>query len=131
MASADPNAQALVVLARWHHFSMLLTGDAEAEAVPVDPGPIDVLKIAHHGSEDTGLASLLDRTSPKLALISVGEDNSYGHPTPSTLATLATHDVPTMRTDVDGTIVLDVNRAGFGKREAIPGRADTQSSPAN
>ena len=42
---------------------MLLTADAEAEAVPLDPGPIDVLKVAHHGSDDAGLGALLDRTA--------------------------------------------------------------------
>jgi competence protein ComEC len=123
LAGADPNAQALVVLARWRHFSMLLTADAEAESVPIDPGPVDVLKVAHHGSDDAGLGALLDRTLPKLALISVGEDNPYGHPTPGTLATLAIHDVLTMRTDLDGTIVLNVNRAGFegGRGNPLPG----------
>jgi competence protein ComEC len=110
LAGADPNTQALVLLARWHDFSILLTADAEAEAVPIDPGPIDVLKVAHHGSDDAGLDSLLDRTDPKLAVISVGADNSYGHPTPGTLATLAAHHVPTLRTDRGGTIVLDVSR---------------------
>ena len=64
---------------------MLLTGDAEAEAVPMDPGPVDVLKVAHHGSEDAGLGELLDRSVPKLAVISVGAGNSYGHPTDATL----------------------------------------------
>jgi competence protein ComEC len=92
---------------------MLLTGDAEAEAVPLDPGPIDVLKVSHHGSDDGGLASLLDRSSPQLALISVGADNPFGHPTPGTLATLAAHQVPVLRTDRDGTVALDVGRAGF------------------
>jgi competence protein ComEC len=111
LAGADPNTQALVLLARWRDFSMLLTADAEAEAVPVDPGPVDVLKVAHHGSDDAGLDELLDRTAPKLALISVGADNPYGHPTVATLATLAAHHVPTLRTDRDGTIVLDVSRA--------------------
>ena len=82
-AGADPNAQALVLLARWRDFSMLLTADAEAEAVPIDPGPVDVLKVAHHGSDDAGLDALLDRTRPQLAVISVGADNSYGHPTPA------------------------------------------------
>ena len=90
----EPNRQALVMLARWGGFSMLLTADAEAEAVPYDPGPIDVLKVAHHGSDDAGLAALLDRTRPRLAVISVGAGNSYGHPTPATLATLAAHRVP-------------------------------------
>ncbi|HEX3609848.1 MAG TPA: ComEC/Rec2 family competence protein [Solirubrobacterales bacterium] len=110
LAGADPNTQALVLLARWRDFSMLLTADAEAEAVPLDPGPVDVLKVAHHGSEDAGLDALLDRISPRLAVISVGADNPYGHPTPATLATLAAHRVPTLRTDLDGTIVLDVRR---------------------
>jgi competence protein ComEC len=108
LAGADPNTQALVMLARWRHFSMLLTADAEAEAVPLNPGPVDVLKVAHHGSEDTGLDSLLTRTDPKLAVISVGADNPYGHPAPATLAALAAHDVSVMRTDLVGTIVLDV-----------------------
>jgi competence protein ComEC len=107
---ADPNAQALVLLARWRDFSMLLTADAEAEAVPLDPGPVDVLKVAHHGSEDAGLSALLDRIDPQLAVISVGARNPFGHPTAETLATLAGHRVPTLRTDRDGTIVLDVRR---------------------
>jgi competence protein ComEC len=106
----DPNALALVVLARWRSFSMLLTADAEAEATPLDPGPLDVLKVAHHGSEDAGLGELLDRTRPRLAVISVGEGNPFGHPTPATLATLAAHGVRTLRTDREGTIVLDVGR---------------------
>ena len=82
------------MVARWGAFSMLLTADAEAESTPIDPGPVDVLKVAHHGSEDAGLGGLLERTLPRLAVISVGEDNTYGHPTAATLATLAAHGVP-------------------------------------
>ncbi len=110
LGGADPNTQALVLLARWHRFSMLLTADAEAGDVPLDPGPIDVLKVAHHGSEDTGLPALLDATAPGLAVISVGTDNPYGHPTPRTLAELTSHHVSTLRTDQDGTITLEVGR---------------------
>jgi competence protein ComEC len=109
----DPNALALVIRARWHRFTMLLTADAEAESTPLDPRPVDVLKVAHHGSEDAGLGPLLDRIRPRLAVISVGAHNSYGLPTPGTLATLAAHGVPTLRTDVDGTIEIDVGRRGF------------------
>jgi competence protein ComEC len=109
----DPNALALVIRARWHHFTMLLTADAEAESTPLDPGPIDVLKVAHHGSDDAGLGPLLDRIRPRLAVISVGADNPYGHPTPGTLATVASHHVPTLRTDRDGTIEIDVRRRAF------------------
>ncbi len=107
---ADPNQLALVILARWRDFTMLLSADAEAEAVPLDPGPVDVLKVAHHGSDDAGLGVLLDRTRPRLAVISVGAGNSYGHPTPGTLATLARHGVRTLRTDRDGDVFIDVGR---------------------
>ncbi|MGC1853350.1 MAG: MBL fold metallo-hydrolase, partial [Solirubrobacterales bacterium] len=109
----DPNRLALVLLARWRHFSMLLAADAEAEATPLDPGPIDVLKIAHHGSDDANLGGLLDRTRPHLAVISVGASNPYGHPTPATLATLAAHGVRTLRTDRHGTVVFDVDRGSI------------------
>jgi competence protein ComEC len=110
---SDPNQLALVMLARWHRFSMLLTADAEASAVPIDPGPVDVLKVAHHGSEDAGLSGLLARARPRLAVISVGAHNPYGHPSPSTLATLSAHGVRTLRTDRDGTVAIDVWRRGF------------------
>src|SRR5262249_19739342 len=110
LGGADPNEEALVLLARWRDFSMLLTADAEAESVPLDPGPVDVLKVAHHGSEDAGLDALLDRTRPRLAVISVGADNPYGHPTAATLRSLGAHRVRVLRTDRDGTIVIDVRR---------------------
>ncbi len=112
-APSDPNQTALVLLARWQGFRMLLTADAEAEAVPIDPGPIDVLKVAHHGSDDAGLDSLLDRSVPRLAVISVGAHNPYGHPTPGTLATLAEHDVPVLRTDEGGDVAIDVTSSGW------------------
>lgn len=109
----DPNMLAIVALARWRGFSMLLTADAEAETTPLDPGPVDVLKVAHHGSDDAGLGPLLERIRPRLAVISVGAGNPFGHPTPGTLATLAAHGVPVLRTDRDGTVAIDVGRAGF------------------
>jgi competence protein ComEC len=118
--SEDPNLLCVVLMARWRHFSMLLTGDAEAESVPIDPGPVDVLKVAHHGSEDAGLDGLLERSVPKLAVISVGDGNPFGHPTAPTLKALREHDVPTMRTDTDGEVDIDAGgsrwtaRAGAG-----------------
>jgi competence protein ComEC len=67
-----------------------------------------VLKVAHHGSDDAGLASLLDRAAPRLAVISAGDDNPYGHPTAGTLATLAERGVEVLRTDRDGTVRIDI-----------------------
>jgi competence protein ComEC len=107
---ADPNLLSLVILARWRGFQALLTGDAEAEAAPVDPGEIDVLKLAHHGSEDLGLNALLERTEPGLTVISVGEENPYGHPSAQTMATLAAEGVEVIRTDEEGAISIEVVR---------------------
>jgi competence protein ComEC len=109
----EPNLRSLVIEARWHHFTMLLTGDAEAEAVPIDPGPIDILKVAHHGSADAGLDELLARTRPRIAVISVGDDNPFGHPVASTLATLAAHRVDVLRTDIAGTVTINAARSGI------------------
>ncbi len=107
-AGEDPNQLALVIEARWRDFSMLLTADAEAESVPIEPGPVDVLKVAHHGSDDGGLGPLLEQARPRLAVISVGEGNPYGHPTAGTLRTLSSHGVPTLRTDESGDITIEV-----------------------
>ncbi len=111
--SADPNDRSIVIRARWREFDALLTGDGEAEAVPLDPGRIDLLKIAHHGSEDTGLPALLERAHPALAVISAGADNPYGHPHPTTLAALSDAGVPLLRTDIDGEIEVTVSEAGL------------------
>jgi competence protein ComEC len=112
-AGSDPNQLAVVALARWRGFSMLLTADAEAESVPLDPGPVDVLKVAHHGSDDAGLGSLLDRIGARLAVISVGRGNPFGHPTAATLRTLRGHGVKVMRTDLEGTVEIDVGRGSW------------------
>ena len=111
--AADPNDRSIVLLARWHRFQALLTGDGEAEAVPLEPGRLDLLKVAHHGSEDAGLAALLERTDPRLAVISVGAGNPYGHPHPSTLEALAAADVPVLRTDRDEDVEISVTQRAF------------------
>jgi competence protein ComEC len=114
--SEDPNRLSLVLLARWRHFTMLLTGDAEAESVPMDPGPVDVLKVSHHGSDDGGLEDLLERSVPKLAVISVGEGNPFGHPTPATVAELRAHRLLVMRTDRQGEVEIDAGRSDWTVR---------------
>jgi len=111
--SGDRNALGLVLLAEWGHFSMLLSGDAEAEAAPIEPGPIDVLKVAHHGSEDAGLAGLLEHAVPRLAVISVGEENFYGHPAPETLAVLSRHGISSLRTDQAGEVAIEASATGW------------------
>jgi competence protein ComEC len=108
----DPNGDSLVLAARFAGRRALLTGDAEAEAVPLQAGPLDTLKVAHHGSADAGLAALLDRSRPAVALVSVGADNPHGHPTAETLETLADHGICTLRTDLAGDAWVDLSRSG-------------------
>ena len=108
----DRNARSVVLLIRIAGRTILLTGDAEAELVPLDPGPIDVLKVAHHGSEDTGLPDFLASTGPAVALISAGEGNPYGHPVESTTSALRKVGSTTFRTDRDGSISVLVEPSG-------------------
>jgi competence protein ComEC len=101
----DPNSAALVVVAEWGSCRVLLPADAEAPIeLPLDPPTVQVLEVAHHGSDDSELAALLRRVRPRLAVISVGAGNSYGHPAASTLATLAAAGIPVKRTDRDGEV---------------------------
>jgi competence protein ComEC len=105
--SGDPNDRAVVARVEAGGVSALLTADAETDVTaPLQPSPVDVLKVAHHGSADPGLPALLARLHPRIAAIEVGRHNTYGHPAPSTLAALQ-HAVPTIvRTDRDGTVRL-------------------------
>jgi competence protein ComEC len=107
-AAGETNLHSLVLRARLGRFEMLLTGDAEAEAAPLALDAVDVLKVAHHGSEDAGLARLLASADPELAVISVGSANPYGHPAAATLAGLEAAGVPVLRTDETGEIAIDV-----------------------
>ncbi|MDQ3729550.1 MAG: ComEC/Rec2 family competence protein [Actinomycetota bacterium] len=109
----NPNETALVLHIRCGDFDALFTADAEAEVASYASGPVDLLKVAHHGSEDAGLDSLLERTAPQLAAVSVGADNPYGHPAPETTAALAAYGVPVVRTDEGGEIVIEVRRDGW------------------
>ena len=105
VAGEDPNAAAVIVVAEWGTCRVLLPADAEAPVeLPLDPPDVDVLEVAHHGSDDPSLPALLRRVHPHLAVISVGAGNTYGHPAASTLAALAAAGVPVERTDLDGEV---------------------------
>lgn len=107
----DPNDQSVALVADVAGTRILATGDAESSPLSGVPLPdVDVLKVAHHGSEDQALASLLQRTRPELALISSGRDNRHGHPHPTTLAALTAAGVPIRRTDREGTVELSATR---------------------
>jgi competence protein ComEC len=105
-----PNNASVVLLARSHGLRLLLTGDVEPPAQRallsrVRLPRVDVLKVAHHGSAYQDPA-LLAETRPRVALISVGVDNDYGHPAPATVRSLRRSGALVGRTDVDGTLVV-------------------------
>jgi competence protein ComEC len=105
----DPNNSAIVIHARYGEVDALLTADAESNVtLPLRPPQAEVLKVAHHGSADPGLERLLEAVRPRIALISVGKGNDYGHPTPSTLAALESRPgLDVYRTDLDGAIAVE------------------------
>ena len=105
----DPNLRAIVLLVSYGAVDLLLTADAESDVtLPLDPPPVEILKVAHHGSADEGLGELLERTRPDVAVISVGLGNDYGHPTPSTIGTLEREPgLRLFRTDLDGRVVVE------------------------
>lgn len=106
---AEGNNSSIVLKVTFGDTSFLFTGDAEREEEQelLESGydlESTVLKVGHHGS-DTSTSYLFLRTvNPQYAVISVGADNTYGHPTEAVLSRLRDADVKTYRTDVQGTI---------------------------
>jgi len=93
----------------WQQASFLFTGDLEAQGLLRlrDTGwPLSctVLKVPHHGSNNSVTEELLSVARPSLAVISVGADNRFGHPTEQTLTRLEQAGIQVLRTDTSGTI---------------------------
>jgi len=106
--------------------SFLFTGDAEEDAEPetIARGynmKSTVLKVAHHGSRTSTDQYFLSRVSPREAVICVGENNFYGHPTEQVLRRLKRGGIKIYRTDLDGTILYLSN--GREHRVELPGKA--------
>ncbi len=98
------NNQSVVALFERDGRSALLTGDAgapaEAQLVGARAvGPVDALKVGHHGSRTATTPELLEAVRPRLALLSCGRRNRFGHPAPETLEALERACVPVVRTD--------------------------------
>ncbi|MEU9913178.1 ComEC/Rec2 family competence protein [Streptomyces sp. NPDC051001] len=108
-----PNDASVALLVRSGGLRFLLLGDLEPPAQrallrsPAGAllGGVDVLKVAHHGSAYQD-PELIRRAAPRLALISVGRDNTYGHPAPGTVAALRAHGAMVLRTDEDGALAV-------------------------
>ncbi|WUV80131.1 ComEC/Rec2 family competence protein [Streptomyces sp. NBC_01476] len=107
----NPNDASVALLVHSAGLTLLLMGDLEPdtqqEVLTEEPAlpRVDVLKVAHHGSAYQDPA-LLARAHPRLALISVGTDNPYGHPAARTITTLRALGALVLRTDRDGPIAV-------------------------
>ena len=116
----DPNLLPIVILATYGEVDALLTADAETEVTArLLSQHVEILKVAHHGSADAGLASELRELRPAIAVISCGLGNDYGHPRPSTVAALrASPGLSLFRTDEDGQVVVESDGRRISVRTA-------------
>lgn len=113
-SSDEPNITSIVLRIVYGKTSFLFTGDAEREEEQdiINAGyslESTVLKVGHHGSDTSTTYPFLREIMPKYAVISVGKDNSYGHPTKDTLSRLRDADVTVYRTDIQGTIICETD----------------------
>ncbi len=143
---SDPNANSVVVRlthpGRERTVHMLFTGDAEhvtEERLLEAPAALaaDVLKVAHHGSKHASSAGFLRAVGARVAVVSCGRGNDYGHPHQATLRRLADAGLELHRTDLEGDVTVDSDGSGVvakGTRSAsaeelrTPGRAPKPSA---
>ncbi len=111
-AYADSNDLSIVTKITYGSNTFLFTGDADIEEENAlinakKDLSCDVLKVGHHGSKGSTGDDFLKKAKPKYAVISVGTDNSYGHPTAETLSRLSNAKVELYRTDLQGDILCN------------------------
>jgi len=128
----DPNEASTIARVRFGAVRFLLVGDAERELeqwlVQNDSLNLraDVLKVAHHGSSTSSSERFLAAAQPRVALISVGKDNGYRHPSTAVVDRLARSGAAVYRTDQLGTVVVFTD----GKRIRVRARdSDWELAP--
>ncbi|HPE15911.1 MAG TPA: DNA internalization-related competence protein ComEC/Rec2 [Oscillospiraceae bacterium] len=111
LGGGDENERGLSVLCTAGDYDALITGDMGGEVERLllermDLPDIELLVVGHHGSRTSTTAELLEALKPETAVISVGADNSYGHPNGATLLRLAEAGCAVYRTDENGTVTI-------------------------
>ena len=116
-SNKDPNEFSIVAILSYYDFDALFTGDigpelsdkiAERFVTRASQG-VEYIKIPHHGSKNGLSAKLLDEANPQVAVISVGKNNSYGHPHEEVIKMLKDKGIRILRTDDVGDIVIESN----------------------
>ena len=127
LPSDDRNAHSLVLCADYKGFHMLFTGDMGTEQekgllkLAEEEGSlqqehlnhVQVLKMAHHGSDTSSGEGFLDFLDPDLALVSYGRGNSYGHPSPDVMERMKKRRIPVMETGYGGAVILRTDGKGL------------------
>lgn len=113
------NNNSIVCKLVYKDFSMLFTGDIEEvaeKAILLEYGKIGanilnstILKVAHHGSKTSSTIEFINAVNPKYALIGVGKNNKFGHPSNLTVSNLQSMNVQIYRTDQMGEIMIKTN----------------------
>lgn len=121
----DINDNSIAFVLQYRHFRMLFTGDAgvAAEQRFLREGidlRADVLKVGHHGSAYSSSVAFIAAVHPKYAVISVGRHNMFGHPAPSTIATLQRLGAHVYRTDENGAVIITSDGRGFRLTPTLP-----------
>jgi len=112
VTNVESNEASIVGRLAYGTTTVLLTGDApisvERVLMAEDGASLKstVLKLGHHGSRTSSLPGFISLVQPKFAIISAGEGNRYGHPHQEVLASLQKQNIRTLRTDVEGRIIL-------------------------
>ena len=117
-ATGDENEDSIVMHVDFYEVDLLYTGDigSAAETTLLDSGaliPIELLKVAHHGSDASTSSEFLTAVTPQVAVISVGAENAYGHPGEETLNRLVDLEIAVHRTDLEGTLTFTFLPEGF------------------
>lgn len=119
----NENDNSTVVYFTYENSSFLFTGDASKEREEdimenYNIKDISFLKVGHHGSKTSTGSSFIKKINPKYSIISVGENNRYGHPNNEALKNLANSKI--YRTDLDGSIEIKLNKNGYKIRTCPP-----------
>jgi competence protein ComEC len=129
------NDDSIVLDVRHGRVSIVLTGDIGADverelAKRIARAPLQLVKVAHHGSRTSSAPEWVAATRPSLAVVSAGRDNPYGHPAPEVLARYRAAGTVLFRTDRDGAVAVETDGAWLAVETAAGGRVSVAGRPS-